>query len=118
MMVFKFFGEEEEKEDSENFVELDASSEQKKKVGVRIEDLQDYKDVDVVQRLVREGFIVFLRIKGLRDKNLGELKRAVAKLRKGSVSMGGDIVGVDENFLVLTPEFAKVERGTPEEIKF
>ena len=40
-----------------------------------------------------------------------ELKRAVDKLKKTCVAMDGDIIGVDEDFLVLTPNYAKIWRG-------
>ena len=111
-MVLGLFKKEEGLESLEdNFVEVDHSAaERKLRINVRIEDLEDYRDVEVVQRLVREGNIVFLKIKTLREKNIGELKRAVQKLRKGSIAMGGDIVGVDDNFLVLCPQFARVFR--------
>ena len=42
-------------ESTENFVELDqVAGESKQRVNVRIEDLEDYRDVETVQRLVRE----------------------------------------------------------------
>jgi SepF-like predicted cell division protein (DUF552 family) len=118
-MVLGIFKKEEELEEPrESFVELDqTSTDTKQRVNVRIEDLEDYRDVEVIQRLVREGNIVFLKIKSLREKNIGELKRAVQKLRKGSIAMNGDIVGVDDNFLVLCPQFARVYRQGPEEVK-
>jgi len=64
-----------------------------------------------VQQLVRDGNIVFLRIRELREKNISELKRSVEKLKKTVVAMNGDIVGVDEDFLVITPTSAKIFRG-------
>ncbi|MBD3155734.1 MAG: DUF552 domain-containing protein [Candidatus Aenigmarchaeota archaeon] len=118
MVLGLFKKEDEERNLEEQFIELDHSStDNKQRVRVRIEDLEDYRDVEAVQRLVREGNIVFLKIKALREKNLGELKRAVQKLRKGSIAMGGDIVGVDDNFLVICPQFARVYRQSPEEVK-
>ena len=116
MALGLFKKDEELNEKGEDFVELDQiASEAKQRINVRIEDLEDYRDVETVQRLVRDGSIVFLKIKTLREKNLGELKRAVQKLRKGSIAMGGDIVGVDDNFLVLCPAEARVFREGPEE---
>lgn len=118
MVLGLFKKEDEERNLEEQFIELDHSSgDNKQRIKVRIEDLEDYRDVEAVQRLVREGNIVFLKIKALREKNLGELKRAVQKLRKGSIAMGGDIVGVDDNFLVICPQFARVYRQSPEEVK-
>lgn len=82
-----------------------------KKIGVRIENLKDYLDIDRIQHLVRDGNVIFLRIKDLRSKDIAELKRAVDKLRKTCTAMNGDMVGVDEDFLVITPQFAGIYRG-------
>ena len=118
-MVFKsIFGKEEDDFERDDFIELDTEGDKKSSlITVRIEELDDFRDVDVVQKLVRNGNIVFLKIKSLRDKNIGELKRAVQKLQKGSMAMNGDIVGVDDNFLVLCPNGAKVYRGSAVEKK-
>jgi len=112
-MVFDLiFGRErEEDEDRDAFLEIDKTGEEGKKVQVRVENLEEYGDTDRIQKLLREGNIVFLKIKLLRDKDLGELKRAVAKIKKTVTAMNGDIVGVDENYLIITPEFARVFRG-------
>jgi SepF-like predicted cell division protein (DUF552 family) len=51
------------------------------------------------------------KIKELRERDINELKRSVDKLRKTCSAMSGDIVGVDEDFLIITPSFAKIFRG-------
>jgi len=81
------------------------------KIGVRIETLADYNDTDRIQQLLREGNVVFLRVHDLRSKDMAELKRAVEKLRKTCTAMNGDMVGVDEDFLVVTPQYAQIYRG-------
>jgi SepF-like predicted cell division protein (DUF552 family) len=112
-MVFDLiFGRErEEEEDKEAFVEIEKTGEEGKKVQIRVESLEEYADTDRIQKLLREGNIIFLKIKPLKDKDLGELKRAVAKIKKTIVAMNGDIVGVDENYLIVAPDFARVYRG-------
>jgi SepF-like predicted cell division protein (DUF552 family) len=114
-MVFKSLKEKlipKKEEATEEFVEIDESAAAKEqKVNVRIETLKDYIDTDRIQQLVREGNVVFLKIKELRTKDITELKRAVDKLRRTCSAMNGDIVGVDEDFLVITPQFAKIFRG-------
>ena len=101
-----------EEEDSEEFVELDESAmNQENKVGVMIETLKDFLDTERIQNLLRNGNVVFLRVKNLRNKDMAELKRSVEKLKKTCTAMNGDIAGIDEDFLVLTPKFAKVYRG-------
>jgi len=112
-MVFgSLFGKKsEEREEEGEFIEIEREGEEKEKMTIMIEDLEDYRDVERIQNLVREGNIVFLKIKSLRERNLDELKRSVARLRKTIIAMNGDIVGVDENFLVLTPNTARIYRG-------
>lgn len=97
-------------EDSEEFIEIPEFKEERK-VNVKIEDLKEYSDTNRIQQLVREGYVIFLKIKELRSKDLTELKRAVEKLKRTCMAMGGDIVGVDEDYLILTPSFATVYRG-------
>lgn len=80
------------------------------KLGIKIEKLNDFADADRVLRSIREGSIVFLRIKGLKEKDMGELKRAVEKLKKTVVANNGDIVGVEQDWLVLTPGYAVIQR--------
>ena len=96
----------------DEFVELDENAmNQDNKVGVRVEVLKDFLDTERIQQLVRDGNVVFLRIKDLRGKDVAELKRSVEKLKKTCTAMNGDIAGVDEDFLILTPKFARIYRG-------
>jgi SepF-like predicted cell division protein (DUF552 family) len=114
LMAFKMFRKD-EPEDEEEFIEIEGENEgEKRRVNIRIENLNDYRDIDNIQRQVREGSIVFLRIKRMKERDLGELKRSIERLRRATISMNGDIVGVDEEFLILTPSFAKIFRGEPE----
>lgn len=112
-MAFKIFGGKEDKEiDEEDFIELDTdSSEDKRKVGLIIDTLNDYRGVDQIQKLVREGNVVLLKIKRMKDRDMGELKRCVERLRKTSLAMNGDIIGVEEDYLILTPPAVKIQRG-------
>lgn len=96
--------------ESEEFVEVAAEAEQNN-INVKIDSLVSYADTDRVQQELREGHVIFLRIRELREKDINELKRSVEKLRKTITAMNGDVVGVDEDFLVLTPQFAKIYRG-------
>lgn len=114
-MVFDKFKEmipKKKEEPSDEYMEITEDSMRADgKINVRIETLADYNDTDRIQQLVREGNVVFLRITELRIKDIAELKRSVEKLRKTCTAMNGDMVGVDEDFLVITPHFAQVYRG-------
>ncbi|MCS7106056.1 MAG: cell division protein SepF [Candidatus Aenigmarchaeota archaeon] len=100
------------KEEKEEFVELDTSLiEEDKRIKIKVENLTGFVDTEKVQQLLREGNVVFLKIKDLRNKDINELKRCVERLKKTCLAMNGDMVGVDEDFLILTPDFARVFRG-------
>ena len=96
---------------TEELVEIESSEVGEKKVDVRIENLKTIEDTDRIQQMLREGSVIFLRIRDLREEDISELKRAVDKLRKTCTAMNGDIVGVDEDYIILTPSFAKIFRG-------
>lgn len=96
--------------EEESYVEVDETKTNADGVNVKIDKLHDFSDVERVQNLVRDGNVVFLNIKDLRQKDINELKRTVDRLKKTIVANNGDIVGVDEDFLILTPSFAKVLR--------
>jgi hypothetical protein len=114
-MVFEsIFRKEEPSENKEEFIEIQTEGEDRGKSSIRIETLQDYRDVEEVQKHLREGNIVFLRMKKLKERDLGELKRCVERLRRTVTAMNGDIIGVDEDYLILTPPSAKIYRGEAE----
>lgn len=97
----------------EELVEVNVMDSQERsmgKLGIKIAKLEEFSDTESVIRQLREGAIVFLKIKGLKDKDMGELKRAVEKLKKAVAANNGDIAGVEQDWLILTPEFATVHR--------
>jgi SepF-like predicted cell division protein (DUF552 family) len=102
-------GKEEKKEE---FLEIDSSlAEEERKISVKVENLTGFVDTERIQQLLREGNVIFLKIKDLRNKDINELKRCVERLKKTCLAMNGDIAGVDEDFLIITPDFARVFRG-------
>jgi SepF-like predicted cell division protein (DUF552 family) len=95
----------------EEYVEVGVSeSRAPGKIGIAIEKLEDFTDTDSVLRAVREGTLVFLKIKILKEKDIGELKRAVEKLKRTVLAQNGEIVGVEQDWLILAPEHAKVQK--------
>jgi SepF-like predicted cell division protein (DUF552 family) len=46
----------------------------------------------------------------LKQKDPIELKRAVAKVKKTTDALEGNIAGFGENLLIVTPPFAKIQR--------
>ena len=77
--------EEEDIEPAENYVEVNVMDSDEKRLGnlaIKIERLEEFADTERVLRSVRDGNIIFLKIKGLKEKDIGELKRAVDKLTR------------------------------------
>ncbi|HDJ96638.1 MAG TPA: DUF552 domain-containing protein [Candidatus Aenigmarchaeota archaeon] len=117
-MVLGILKKKPEVEEEEEFLEIQPESiGGEKKILIRVDNVRDYADLPRVQKYLREGYIVFLKIREVRNRDLTELKRIVEKLRKTVEAMNGDIVGVDEDFLILTPSFAKVQREAEGEEK-
>ncbi|MBU5557987.1 MAG: cell division protein SepF [Candidatus Aenigmatarchaeota archaeon] len=98
-------------EDTE-FIELDTASADvpSGKVAIHVDKIEDFSDSDRIQKKVRNGGIVLVKIRSLKEKDILELKRAIEKLRKTCLALNGDIAGIDEDWIVLTPSFAHVAR--------
>ena len=115
-MAFRIFrgnGKDEAAEPMEEFIEVNVMDSDDRKtgtLGIKVEKLTEFPDTERVLRAVRDGNVVFLKIKALKEKDIGELKRAVDKLKKTVSANNGDIAGVEQDWLILTPEFAKVVR--------
>lgn len=98
--------------DEDEYVELDADSSDAaaEKVKIRVATLNEYGDVDGVQDLLRDGDIVWVNIKPLKEKDMTDLKRAIDRIKKTVRSIEGDVAGIDEDWLVATPEYAHIHR--------
>ncbi|MFA4819696.1 MAG: cell division protein SepF [Candidatus Aenigmatarchaeota archaeon] len=95
----------------DEYVEVNMEEEKTdKRLLIEVERLDNYADSDRLQRKVREGSILLVKIRDLKAKDMEELKRAVEKLRKTCLAINGDIAGMGDDWLILTPPSAKVHR--------
>ncbi|MBI4983511.1 cell division protein SepF [Candidatus Woesearchaeota archaeon] len=84
----------------------------KSRVTVRPFVMEEFEDIKEVLDVLREGSTVALiNIRPLKDKDLVELKRAISKLKKTCEAIDGDISGLGEDYVVATPQFARIFRG-------
>jgi SepF-like predicted cell division protein (DUF552 family) len=113
MVLEKLFGRGIKEIGEEDFIELDTAdaAAPSGKIPIKVDKLEDFSDTDRIQKNIRDGAIVMVKIKALRGKDISELKRAIDKLRKTTVAMNGDIAGIDEDFIIITPSFAHVVRA-------
>ena len=97
----------------EDYLEIDTDNlpERKSKVLVRPFTVTDFSDVKPILDVLREGYtIALVNIGPLKSKDLIELKRVVNKLKKTCDAIEGDIAGFGEDWVVVTPGFAHVDR--------
>lgn len=99
---------------AEDYVELSqeaVGAQPDAKIVVRPFTIEDFEDIKPVIDVLREGYTIpLVNIRPLKDKDLVELKRAVNKLKKTTDAIDGDIAGFGEDWIVVTPSFAKVYR--------
>ncbi len=92
-------------------VELDKAG-KKAKIIVRPFTLKSFEDVNKILNALREGYTVaIVDISPLRSRDIIEVKRAVAKIKKTVEALEGDIAGFGDNILIATPHFAEVYKG-------
>ncbi len=104
-------GKKEREDNEEEYVELDFNpNEESGKVFIKVEKMEGYADSEKVQKDVRDGYVVLVDIKELKEKDINELKRAITRIRKTCLAINGDIAGVGEDWIIVTPEFARVYR--------
>jgi len=77
---------------------------------VEIEKMESYADSDRIQKKVRDGGIMLVKIRDLKSKDASELKRAVERVKKTCLAIDGDIAGVGEDWLIVCGAGAKVHR--------
>ncbi|NQV91448.1 cell division protein SepF [Candidatus Woesearchaeota archaeon] len=100
----------------EEYLELGSATprEEKSRVMVRPFVMEEFEDIKEVLDVLREGSTVALiNIRPLKEKDLGELKRAISKLRKTCEAIDGDIAGFGEDYVVAVPYFARIHRNQP-----
>ncbi len=112
MSIFgNLFKKKEEQPQMEELAELPASEEPVSSATVVVDKLQMLSDADRIIKKVRSGNIVIARIKELKEQNLDELKHSISKIRTSCSMFNGDIAGVGEEWIIVTPSTAKIHRG-------
>ena len=91
-------------------VEFPEDAEPQEKLNIRIDYLNDMGDVERIAGLVKQGNIMFLKIKELQKKDIGLLQTTVQKMKRTCSQFGWDVVGLEDGYLIVTPAFAKIER--------
>lgn len=81
------------------------------KLLIRPFTLEDFEDIKLVIDALRDGkTIALINIKPLKEKDITELKRAIAKLRKTCDALEGEIAGFTEDLVIATSSSAKIHK--------
>lgn len=96
------------------YIEIDLGQEVKKsKIIVRPFILKKFEDINTILNALREGYtIAVIDIKVLKAKDIIELKRAIAKIKKTADALEGSIAGFGENIIIVTPQFAEISKAS------
>jgi SepF-like predicted cell division protein (DUF552 family) len=97
----------------DEFVEIDSTKHRgnRSKIVVKSFIVSSFDDIKEALNVLREGYtIALINIRPLKDKDIVELKRTVNKLKKTCDAIEGDIAGISEDWIVVTPGFARVHR--------
>lgn len=79
---------------------------------LRVVSLNDFTDVEAVLDLLRDrSNVVILKVKPTLVAEKMELKRAIKRIQRTCAAIGGDIAGVKEDIIVITPPSIKINRG-------
>jgi SepF-like predicted cell division protein (DUF552 family) len=95
------------------YIEVDLGQEVKKsKIMIRPFVLKRFEDVNSILNSLREGYTIgIIDIKPLKAKDIIELKRAIAKIKKTADALEGSIAGFGENTIIVTPQFAEIYKS-------
>ena len=91
-------------------LEIEGGTSLPEKLSIQVERMNNYEDSDRIQKKVRDGLILLVKIKGLREKDMNDLKRAIARIRKTCLAINGDIAGIGDDWIIVTPPKARVHR--------
>jgi len=111
-----WFNRSKEEEFGDDYVEIDLGHEPKKsKIKVRPFVLKNFDGVTDILNSLREGYtIAVVDIKQIKQKDVIELKRSIAKIKKTTDALNGSIAGFGENTIIATPQFAEITKHSPQ----
>jgi len=114
--MFKFLEKfRKKKEVEEEVVEIEkdvgeVEEEKKEKILLKVAKLGSSSDVDRVAKLVKQGNILFLKIKDLKKMDIGQFQATLHRVRKLCDQFGWDVVALEGGYLLIAPPLVKIVR--------
>ncbi|MFW3146725.1 MAG: cell division protein SepF [Thermoplasmatota archaeon] len=76
---------------------------------VRFADIDGYRQIPELSNLVYEGNILVLDFTPIANDDL-ELKRTITELKRVVEDINGDIAGISQNMLIITPKGIGIDK--------
>ncbi len=76
---------------------------------VAVGEIQRYEDIKAISDYVYGGNVLFLDFSPISDEEV-ILKRITNELKKMANDIGGDIAGIGNNLMIISPSGVKVDR--------
>ena len=111
MGMFDFWKKKEEPKEPavEEYHELEGE-EQIPEVQVVVEKIDSIAAVDRIIKQLKSGNIVVAGMRDLKETNMDELKQCINKLKLSTANLNGDIAGVGDDWIIVTPGRARIHR--------
>jgi len=100
--------------EEEGYIELSEEivEELEPKLYIKVYYPRDFAEIRYILDDLREGYyICFINVSHLRNKNKEALKHAIEKIKRTVQAINGDIVMVDDDWLIATPSIVRIWRG-------
>lgn len=95
----------------EDFIEIEKPAEEgDSRLLVQVERLQNFADADRVQRKLREGAVLLIKVRDLRTRDVSELRRALERIKRTCHAIDGDIAGLGEDWVLASGSGARLHR--------
>lgn len=95
----------------EEYMELDLKEDKpREKLLIQVERLDSLGDAERIQQKLRDGNVLLIKVKELKEKDMNELKRAVAKIKKTCMALNGNVAGLGEDWLLATNSAARIHQ--------
>jgi len=97
----------------DELVELDwGSHETSDGLSLRVVPIERFDDVDTVLDSLREKQnIVIMKLKSTLATDKTEVRRAIRRVQKTTYAIGGDLIGLSEELILVAPPSVRIDRS-------
>ena len=94
----------------QDYAELVNGDEALSKLQIVVDRVESFTDSDRVIHNLREGKVTFAKIGDFKNTNLDELRRTVSKIKMICKALDGEIVAVQNEWLIVSPPGAMIAK--------